>query len=438
VVNTNNIWQNRGESFHPNTKALNVDTLPPAIYRFAADPAGWWLEKVTDRYTFPYKIYGVNDAIIDRIKRAWCGLPASFGVLLNGLKGTGKTITAQQIVNWALDEGIMVLNVHNPVPLADIMAHVNQPMVILFDEFEKTHDADEQQKLLSALDGLSRNEFKRLFIFTTNKKEVNDNLIDRPSRIRYIWEFDRVGSDLIEMLVNDLLEPSLAHLKPEIISYLNTRNVLTIDAIKTTLTECNIFQESPEKFKTALNLSEKAPGAFKLELIDDLGNANELSNYFKLSESWALWLLSMMSATGRQQFIDNFCANKNIQTLYSSSGQAIEIVGPTDKNDEWICHIQVPLHKTWIDKKPKLIRTMSRDHLWLDEKPYDWRIPEWARKAETTQELSDFEETERDEWFEAESVYGTDTRKRVIVRFTLNNDAFAYDARAFMRSVRID
>ena len=266
---TNNVWQQKGDSYWPSNTALDVRKIPPGIYSYGATPNGqWFLELTTSRYVFPYKIYGAHDRIIDRVKRAWKSLPSNLGVLLNGLKGTGKTITAQQIVNWAIDEGLVVLNAQSPVPLAMIMEHVEQPMLVLFDEFEKTHAEDKypgsQQQLLSAIDGLSKNEHRRLFLFTTNTKKVDENLVDRPSRIRYGWEFGRLSSDLIEMLLDDMLDKELARLRPEILTYLNTRAVLTIDVVKAVIVECNTFREGPEAFKSIMNLTEKEPCGFKV------------------------------------------------------------------------------------------------------------------------------------------------------------------------------
>lgn len=424
---SNNIWQRRGESYFPNSIADSTKIIPPAIYRYCTSPQmGWWLEKTTDRYTFPYKIYGTHDAIISRVSRAWRELNTSFGVLLNGLKGTGKTIAAQKIVNWAIDEGMIVLNVSSPVPLAEILEKVERPMLVLFDEFEKTHNEEEsrgcQQQLLSAIDGLSRNEFKRLFLFTTNQKDVNDNLMNRPSRIRYVWEFDRLSDDVIEMLLNDILDPKLSHLRMDIITYLNTRQVLTMDVAKTVINECNVFKEAPNAFKEFMNLSEKEPGAFKIEIIDSLGGNTEVTPYFKSSNG--AFLQSIMSKNGRQSFLDDYTSRGRKAIVQSTMGQYIEILGPTDVDNEWICHIQMPIYKTWIT--PKMEQGCSR-YLWLDEQPAGWRVPEWARKLESGSALTDDDENAIDKWVNNCSVFGTPNRKKVKIRFTIDNKPYRYD-----------
>lgn len=433
---SNNVWQQEGEQFFPSNTSLNVKTIPPGIYKYMSLPTGtWWLEKSADRYAFPYKIYGVNDSIIDRVRRAWSGLPSNLGVLLNGLKGTGKTITAQQIVNWALDERLIVLNVQHPVPLAAILERVEQDMLVLFDEFEKTHNEQQipgiQQGLLSAIDGLSKSDFKRLFLFTTNEVRVNENLIDRPSRIRYRWEFTRVNHELIEMLLDDMLNPELKALRPDIIKYLNSREVLTIDVVKAVITECNIFKQSPDEFSRFMNLTEKTPASFKLEIVEEgLGGAAvEVSSYFKTVASGVL--MSLLTKSGQKRFVEDNVAINRVLSINSTTYQYIEIVGPTDKVDEWICHVQLPTHKTWVDHHPNLRRRAST-YLWLDEQPKEWSTPDWVRKLESNTPLTKDEEAALERWLESDSLHDSGKKKKVRVRFTVDDKPFAYDFRTFL------
>lgn len=425
-TSTNNVWHKNADTFFPSTTALDTKRLPAAIYRYDVTPDGrWFLTKTAARYVFPYKIYGAHEHIVERVRRAWHGLPSNFGVLLNGLKGTGKTITAQQIVNWAIDEGIMVLNVQSPVPLAMIMDHIEQPMLVLFDEFEKTHDETVhkgvQQQLLSAIDGLSKNEHRRLFLFTTNTKKVNDNLVDRPSRIRYNWEFGRLSTDLIDMLIDDMLDKTLKHFRAEIIDYLNTREVLTIDVVKTVIIECNIFKEAPGEFKDVMNLTERAPSAFKVEIIDEMGMPIEVSNFFRGSMN--SWLLGLMSKNGQQMFIDNYVMQARTQNVSSNSGQTITFVEPTENEREWICNVQMETYGTWVGER---LRKRAGRFLWLDSQPKGWKVPEWARKYEANVTLTDEESNELEDWIDTSSIYGSSELKKVKVRFTIDNTAYKF------------
>lgn len=423
MTNLNNVWKQSGDQFWPGTTATNVKALTPGIYRYVQTMQGWYLERTANRYTFPYKVYGTNDAIIDRVKTAWKKLDSNFGILLNGLKGTGKTITAQQIVNWAIDEGLIVLNVQGPIPLAEIMERIEQPMLVLFDEFEKTHDENRepgcQQHLLSAIDGLSRNEHKKIFLFTTNMKKMNDNFIDRPSRIRYSWEFDRVSEDIIEMLMADMLDPELVAYKQDIMMYLNSRAVLTIDVVKTIITECNTFKETPEQFKSFMNISEKGATSFRVEIIDDMGNASDLSVYFRTPSSARLQHL--LTKSGKNEFLRNFESHNGSERFRGSMGQEIELLYPLDQQGEWIAHVQVltTTHKSWIGQKLSL---KAASYLWLDEKPANWEIPAWSKKMEAGEKLTDEEENDYYDWESSYSVHGNyENRKKVKIKITADN-----------------
>ncbi len=432
MTNENNVWKESGDRYYPDSASQNVMKLSPGIYRFVQTPVGWYLERTAKKYTFQYKIYGTNDTIIKRVEAAWKNLNCSFGILLNGLKGTGKTITAQMIVNWAIDHDIVVLNVKDPVPLADIVERISQPLLVMFDEFEKTHDEkldpECQQKLLSTLDGLSRNEHKRIYLFTTNDKTINVNFIDRPSRIRYSWEFGRLGVDVIEMLLEDMLNPELSSLKGDIIAYLNSRDVLTIDVAKTVITECNVFKEAPDKFASFLNLTEKAPGPMKISIVRNDGTVFDVHSLFKSRQMQQF--MQYMTETGRERFIDTHVRKHTWYQIVNDDHEQIIVYGPTDKNDEWICELQVPAHRTWAGNK---LANMAYSSLWMDEKPTDWIVPTWAKKTESGEELTDEEENDRSHWLDMQSVYGGRKRARVKVRITPNEETYKYDYHSMMK-----
>ena len=426
------IWVCRGDIYVPSSAASNVVRLPPAIYKFEETPEGWFLERTSNGFVFPYKIYGMHDDILDRVKKAWHSLPTNVGVLLNGLKGTGKTLVAQRIVNWAIEEGIAVLNVVKPIPLATVIERLNQPVLVLFDEFEKTHeksgDKNPQKQLLSAIDGLSKNEHKRLFLFTTNVATVDENYNDRPGRIRYRWEFERLGNDVIEMMLDDMLDKELVAYRNDIMSYLTSREVLTVDVVKAVVSECNTFKEGPSTFKKFMNLSERVAGGFVVEVIDDAGVPTTVCEYYKTRQGQ--WLQSIMSKSGRENFLIKYVQNGVSQSISSIDGQTIEVLAPTDKDDEWVCYIQVRSNRTWVGNR--LARCCEK-FLWLDEQPPGWKIPGWATKFEGDEELNGPEDMAKERWAEICSVFGTSRKKKVRVRFTAEK-APSYNFKEFIVS----
>jgi hypothetical protein len=419
-----NIWQQRTNSYYPGTDALTSKLIPPGLYRYSANPLGWWLDRTAERFEFPYKIYGNHDHILKRVKTAWGSLEGNLGVLLNGIKGTGKTVSAQLVANWAIDNGIPVLVVNHAIPLVQVLEHLDQPVVVIFDEFEKTHsDKDEQHSLLTALDGMARSRHKRMYIFTTNNKTVDDNFIDRPSRIRYCWEFRRLEDEVIEAILNDLLMADVQHFRQEILTYLAARRVLSIDVAKTVINEVNLFKEAPSAFNEVMNLSEQDAAGYMLEVLDAKREpVRTLSSFFTLHRGETIRLRGLLTRTGRDAYVNDILRLDETWTFYDRMrGLRLDVVGVTDNLGELVCEVQMDsTFDTWIGKYRKATDALGVGLLWLDERPEGWVVPDWAKKMERGEKLTPDEESTRDNWSGAESVFGTDKNQKLLIRVTPN------------------
>jgi len=431
-MSSDNVWQQRSNTYWPGTTAMQMRHMPPGLYQYGTTMNGWFLENTSAAYTFPYKIYGHHDHIVDRVEKAWNSLEGNLGVLLNGVKGTGKTITAQLIANWAVNVGVPVLVVHKPIPLADVLSHINQPIVVIFDEFEKTHkEEDHQQALLSALDGMSRNEHKRLFIFTTNEKNVEANLVDRPSRIRYCWEFGRLSDDILEDVLTDLLDPELNAYKASIATYLNTRKVLSLDVAKTVIKEVNIFREDPANFASILNLSEQDARGFVIEMLDsNRVPVRTLTSFFTPQGADMNRLRMALTRSGRTAFIEEV---KLRNPLFCDYGMKlyIQFQSETEHHNEWFAHIKVPHHETWLKKFPKVNDATYDDNCWVDVKPDGWRIPAWANLVQKGEKLEGSDLKDYDEWLGSDSVHGTLDHADILIRITPNFETKTYNVGSY-------
>lgn len=424
VNGTDNIWQQRANTFWPGTTAMQMERLPPGIYAFRVDGFGsWFLERTAPKFTFPYKLYGQHNPILERVRTTWKRLEGNLGVLLNGIKGSGKTISAQVLANWAIEqEGIPVLAVQSPIPtLAEVLGKVEQHVMVVFDEFEKTHeDKDDQQRLLTAIDGMARSEYKRLFVFTTNEKIVNDNFLDRPSRIRYCWEFGRLADAVVEDLLKDLLDPELNHLRPAILDYLGMRRVLSIDVVKTVIGEVNIYRDSPASFSEALNLSEQEARGFKLELLDSNRNpVRTISSYFSPDVGDRNLIRSALTRSGRQKFIDVLDAGRGVYVFDQYTHMGLNFLSATDDPNEWVCHLGLPHRDTWVGKYPRVEKLHEDESNWVDEKPKGWRVPDWAVKMQE-RELTPEEYKESQKWADSDTIFGTGVKAPLLIRITPN------------------
>lgn len=128
------------------------------------------------------------------------------GVMLKGLKGSGKSITAKKI---ALESNLPIVVVDTRFPakrLNEFFNKFQQNVIVLFDELEKNERYWNTDDLLSFLDGISAT-CKKLVIFTCNSdKDVCDFIKDRCSRVRYCKVFDALSEDAVLGLCTRELE----------------------------------------------------------------------------------------------------------------------------------------------------------------------------------------------------------------------------------------
>lgn len=221
-----------------------------------------FLVRVADEFHFGFKLYGLDDTLITHVLDTYHkqSVRKNLGVLLNGAKGTGKTVTAKFLANKL---NIPVILCERPYGgLSRFLAGIKQDCIFFFDEFEKNFrlkcDDDEDcagEDLLSIMDGVYNSDHCHVFILTTNKLRINDNLISRPSRIRYLKSFGEViDRTILEEFVNDnLIYPEY---KDEIMAFVDTLTMATIDIVKSIVDEVNIHKCGVDAFKHFFNVKE--------------------------------------------------------------------------------------------------------------------------------------------------------------------------------------
>lgn len=125
------------------------------------------------------------------------------GVLLTGLKGSGKTLMSKRL---AIETNLPIIIVDKGCPVRatiTFFVRMTQPCVVIFDEIEKNSRYWNSDDLLSLLDGV-QGTCKKLVILTCNQdSELSDNIKDRCSRIRYYKVFKGISDNTIESIVRD-------------------------------------------------------------------------------------------------------------------------------------------------------------------------------------------------------------------------------------------
>lgn len=62
--------------------------------------------------------------------------------------------------------------------------------------------SESDSTILQIMDGVYNSKYRKVFLLTTNAMTINENMVGRPSRIRYVKEFGNL--DL--KVVNDALQ----------------------------------------------------------------------------------------------------------------------------------------------------------------------------------------------------------------------------------------
>ena len=248
----NQKWINEGGIFYPISGDFVLHATPgPGVWRCVQSPQPMdpriGLQKIADRFEFDFKVYDLGQSeIIDHIKTLWNneGYKESgknLGIVLNGTKGTGKTIISKILCNEMQLPVIVVSDTFKGAILPFIQ-NIGYECVILLDEAEKVFAKDEgdDKILLSLIDGVY-NAARKLYVLTTNTLNVNDNLIGRPGRIRYVKEFRNLPVPMVVEYAKDNLK-DISKLD-KVLQEVDLLEISTIDILKAIVEEINIFGE---------------------------------------------------------------------------------------------------------------------------------------------------------------------------------------------------
>ena len=208
------------------------------------------LKRIADRFEFDFKIYELGtEPMIRLIKKTWESAPfvddgKNLGIIFNGIKGTGKTLSAKLLCNAI---GLPVVIVQNDFKgLLPFLQSLNFECVVFIDEAEKTFKKGEDDDvLLRLIDGVY-NAKRRLYILTTNQLTLNENLLGRPGRIRYRFEFSNLLPQAIEEYLDDNLLPEHAGQRAKILEQIDLLEISTIDILKALVDEVNIHGQLPD------------------------------------------------------------------------------------------------------------------------------------------------------------------------------------------------
>lgn len=266
------IWREESGGLFLSYEAKEVEKLENAVYEIFMDRnKNLGLRKIYQDFTFNYKVYGIESEIIKRTLKTFENTVGNLGVMFNGIRGTGKTVSAKIICN-KLRQPTIIVDSRFDGGVENFLNTIPQDITIFVDEYEKIYR--DSNDMLTIMDGVMNSEYRRLFIFTTNKLRVEENLLQRPSRIRYLKEFTHLGPRIVEEIVDDILINK--KFKEDCVRFIASLQLITVDIVKTIIQEVNIHNESPQKFEDVFNV-QKNEGKYNVLLKDEVGNLTTLA-----------------------------------------------------------------------------------------------------------------------------------------------------------------
>lgn len=251
----------RGNTFRiAPEQALNITKhLPVGTYSVKLDDQGLFLDQI-DSFEVKGKIYGDTLARAARIINTFLDRPNSTGVLLSGEKGSGKTLLTKVVSIEAAKLGIPTLIVNFPYKgdgFNTFIQSIDQPCIVLFDEFEKVYDDDDQTLALTLLDGVYPS--KKLFLLTVNEShKVNMNMKNRPGRLYYSFEYGGLSMDFIREYCADNLN-NKAH-TDKLCAISTTFYRFSFDMLKAMVEEMNRYSENAQQVLQVLNAKPQYDG----------------------------------------------------------------------------------------------------------------------------------------------------------------------------------
>lgn len=252
----------------------SFDRLPAQTYIVRFNKmSGFYLEEYSEIEISEDKIYGVHQEKVEKVLKSFEKINRSLGVILSGDKGIGKSLFAKLLSSKAIERGLPLIVVDKFIPgIASYIEQIEQEVVVLFDEFDKTfgeietseNEANPQASLLSLFDGISQG--KKLFVVTCNElRKLNSYLVNRPGRFHYHFRFEYPTPQEIKEYLADKLEEQYYGEIDKVIAFSRKVNI-NYDCLRAITFELNNSGEAFEKVIQDLNIINMNALSYELTL----------------------------------------------------------------------------------------------------------------------------------------------------------------------------
>ena len=274
VVNSGSKFQIYGED------VKTYKSLPNGSYEVAFNKfTGFYLSSRPDLITNEDKIYGNHLEKVQKVMNGFKVANRNFGIILSGQKGIGKSLFARILATEAIKVDMPVIVVSGYIPgIADFISSIEQEVVVIFDEFEKTfakiENVNPQDEMLSLFDGIDGG--KKLFVITCNEtSQLSSYMLNRPGRFHYHFKITNPTDEEISDYLHDKLLPQYHDVIEQVINFAHGVN-MTYDCLRAIVFELNQGYSLKDSIRD-LNISDIETIKFDLKLT--LTNGMEFHAY---------------------------------------------------------------------------------------------------------------------------------------------------------------
>lgn len=232
----------------------------PGNYLLKKDAFGnYYMDRIDD-FVFPNKVYGNMEGLADRYMKTFRDRTGSTGIFLCGIKGSGKTLTAQMLCARSELPVVIVNKPYSDNGFHQFISELPGELIVFFDEFEKVYsDKSEQDSLLTLFDGNFKR--KRLFLMTSNTEDINYFFRNRPGRIYYKKVFRGLDPSAVDEYIADKLTDETK--ADGIKRVINTLENASMDILACLVDEVNRFGEDAATAASFMNLEIETNSMYK-------------------------------------------------------------------------------------------------------------------------------------------------------------------------------